>query len=71
MEVRQNLGRWGRSEHAVRELAGVIDLVTQHRATGVQKQILRLPQEPGYGWSTGWLSTQTPVHTHGIVLMLG
>lgn len=70
-EVRQELGGWGWSEHAVRELTGVGDPVTQHRAGRIQNQILQMPEAPSYGWSMGWLSVQPPAHAHGIVLMLG
>lgn len=69
MEVRKEPGGQGWSEHAVRELTGVGDPVTQHSAGRVQNQILQMPEAPRYGWSMGWLSAQPPAH--GIVLMLG
>ena len=69
-EVRQELGGQGWSEYAVRELTGVRDPVTQHRAGRVQNQILQMPEAPSYGWSTGWLRVPPPAHAHGIVLML-
>lgn len=55
----------------MRELTGVEDPVTQHRAERVQNQIVQMPEAPNYGWSMGWLSVQPPAHAHGVVLMLG
>lgn len=69
-EVRQELGGQSWSEHAVRELTGVGDPVTQHGAGRVQNQIVQMPEAPSYGWSIGWLNIQPPAHAHRIDLGL-